>query len=88
MYAYAEDGSEGNTFDGFARKSQMLRATADSPLSFSQSQPDDSAAVTGDAGNIAAAAVGGGSKKRGGYKEDTVSAALKRRAPNRLGTVR
>ena len=87
MHAYAEDGGEGNAFDGFARKSQMLRATADSPLSFSQSQPDDSAAVTGDADNIAAA-VGGGGKKRGGYKEDTVSAALKRRAPNRLGTVR
>lgn len=57
----------------------MLRASTDSPMSFSLSQPEDGA--VGDSGS--GAGVAGNGRRRGGYKDETVSAALKRRAPSR-----
>ena len=81
-----ENGGVNEGFDGFARKSQLLRASADSPFSTNHSLVGDPPG-TGDGANAAANAAN--NRRRGAaatitFKEDASAASNKRsRAPAR-----
>jgi hypothetical protein len=85
--SHVEETSGANDgFDGFARKSQLLRASADSPFSGNHSLAGD-APGTGD--GVHAVASAANNRRRGAaatmlYKDDTSAASNKRsRAPAR-----